>query len=292
MTQSVITKKVWDSCQNHPFQMVLWPKPAKPNGTLVVIHHGLGEHASRFEEVGLLLTQEGFEVRSYDCRGHGQSLGKRGDAAGLDGLVSDFEEILPALIETTSCERVVVMGHSMGGAVIGRYLTARPIHSKVEGAVLSAPALAVPISPINDVKLKLGRILNRYMPTLTLPSGLDITGISSDVTEVDRYLADKWVHHMISTRLATGLIDGSEEVLKGAHRLSVPTLIYHGTEDTICHIDGSRQFARQAPVGMVAFREIMGGRHELHHEVPAIRDQWWHHLSRWLSHQAAEVKAA
>jgi alpha-beta hydrolase superfamily lysophospholipase len=207
-------------------------------------------------------------------------------------LVSDFEEILPVLIETTSCERVVIMGHSMGGSVIGRYLTARLVHSKVEGAILSAPALAVPISPINDVKLKLSRILNRYVPTLTLPSGLDMTGISSDAAQVDRYLDDKWVHDMISTRLATALIDGSKEVLKGAHRLSVPTLVYHGTEDTICDIEGSREFARQAPVGMVAFREIIGGRHELHHEVPEIREQWWLNLSRWLSHQVAEAEAA
>ncbi|MBT6177089.1 MAG: alpha/beta hydrolase [Deltaproteobacteria bacterium] len=292
MTQSVIQKKVWDNCQNHPFQLALWPKPAEPNGTLVVIHHGLGEHASRYEEVGLRLTELGFEVRSYDCRGHGQSLGKRGDAAGLDGLVSDFEEILPTLIDTTSCTRVVIMGHSMGGAVVGRYLTARPIHSMIEGAILSAPALAVPISPINDLKLRLGRVINRYMPTLTLPSGLDTLGISSDTSEVARYLADKWVHDMISTRLATGLIDCSAEVLKGAHRLSVPTLVYHGTEDTICAIDGSRQFARQAPVGMVALREIMGGRHELHHEVPEIKAQWWMHLSRWLTHQVADAKAA
>ena len=28
-------------------------------------------------------------------------MGKRGDADGIDGLVADFEEILPALIETT-----------------------------------------------------------------------------------------------------------------------------------------------------------------------------------------------
>ncbi len=292
MTQSVIKKKIWDNSRREAFQLVFWPQPEKPNGRLVVIHHGLGEHAARFEAVGLKLVELGFEVRSYDCRGHGQSMGKRGDAAGVDGLVADFEEILPVLIETTSCKRVVVLGHSMGGAVVSRYLTARPVHSKVEGAILSAPALAVPISPINEIKLKVGRILNRYVPTLTLPSGLDVDGISSDPSEVERYQADKWVHEMVSTRLGASIVDGSEEILKGAHRLSVPTLLYHGTEDPICDIEGSRQFSRLAPVGMVAFREIMGGRHELHHEVPTIRDQWWDQLSRWLSNQVALAKVA
>ena len=55
-------------------------------------------------------------------------------------------------------------------------------------------------------------------------------------------------------------LDGSDEILKGAYRLAIPTLLYHGTEDTICDIEGSRQFSRLAPVGMVAFHEIMGGR--------------------------------
>ena len=292
MTQSVIRKKVWDNSRREMFQLVLWPSPEKPNGSVVVIHHGLGEHASRYEAVGMRLVNMGFEVRSYDCRGHGQSMGKRGDADGIDGLVADFEEILPALIETTQATRVVVMGHSMGGAVISRYLTVRPVHSKVEAAILSAPALAVPISPINEVKLKIGRILNRYVPTLTLPSGLDVDGISSDPAEVERYHSDKWVHDMVSTRLGASIVDGSDEILKGAYRLAIPTLLYHGTEDTICDIEGSRQFSRLAPVGMVAFREIMGGRHELHHEVPTLRDQWWDQLSRWLSHQEVSVEAA
>jgi len=292
MTQSVIKKKIWDNSRRDAFQLASWPKPENPNGTLIVIHHGLGEHVCRYEAMGIALTKIGFEVRSYDCRGHGQSLGKRGDASGLDGLVADFEEILPVLIDSTDCRRVVVMGHSMGGAVIARYLTARPLHSMVQAAILSAPALAVPISPINDVKLKVGRVLNRYVPTLTLPSGLDTDGISSDPAERQRYLDDKWIHDMISTRLATSLIDSSDEIIQGSFRLSVPTLVYHGTEDTICDIDGSRQFVRGAPSGMVAFREILGGRHELHHEVPSIRDQWWEQLTRWLSHQVLSEQAA
>lgn len=271
---------------------MLWPKPRSPNGVVVVIHHGLGEHAGRYEAVGSQLVELGFEVRSFDCRGHGQSLGKRGDAAGVDGLVTDLEEILPAILETSCAKRAVLMGHSMGGAVVARYLTARPVHSALVGAILSAPALAVPISPVNDLKLRAGRFLNCYAPQFTLPSGLDTNGISSDPSEIDRYLNDKWVHDWVSLRLATSIVDDAGAIIEGAGRLNVPTLIYHGTEDTICDIDGSRQFVRQAPIGMVAFREIQGARHELHHEMPALRVQWWDNLSRWLTHQVLNERAA
>ncbi len=285
-------KKVWDDYRGHPFQLTRWPKPVEPNGTLVVIHHGHGEHSGRYDRLAQRFWTLGFEVASFDCRGHGQTLGRRGDAAGVEGLVEDFEAILPVLIDGCEAERVLLYGHSMGGAAVGRYLTACPVHGAVSAAILSAPALAVPRAPLDEVKLRMARSIGRFFPTLTLPSGIETHGISSDPAEVRRYEEDPLIHDKISCRLGVGLIDMGDEIIADAGRLSVPTLLYHGTDDPICSIEGSRKFARLAPSGLITFREVSGARHEIHHETGRIQDQWWSQVESWLSRHAAVSDAA
>ena len=51
------------------------PKDATPRGVVLLVH-GLGEHAGRYDAVASILRSWGFEVRGYDQRGHGQSGGK------------------------------------------------------------------------------------------------------------------------------------------------------------------------------------------------------------------------
>ena len=45
---------------------------------VVVIVHGLGEHAGRYDHVARRLNSWGFAVRGYDHYGHGDSGGVRG----------------------------------------------------------------------------------------------------------------------------------------------------------------------------------------------------------------------
>ena len=97
---------------------------------------------------------------------------------------------------------------------------------------------------------------------------------------------------MISCRLGVGLIDLGEQIIADAGSLTVPTLLYHGTDDPICSIEGSRQFARMAPSGLVTFREVSGARHEIHHETQRIQSQWWGQVESWLTRYAALSDAA
>ena len=60
-----------------------WKKPKKIKGTICIIH-GLGEHQNRYKHVSDFFANNGFEVYTYDQRGHGQSQGKRGHTPSLD----------------------------------------------------------------------------------------------------------------------------------------------------------------------------------------------------------------
>ena len=56
-----------------------WHLPAgvAQRGAVLVVH-GLGEHAGRYDQLARALNSWGFAVRSYDQYGHGESDGTRG----------------------------------------------------------------------------------------------------------------------------------------------------------------------------------------------------------------------
>ena len=118
-----------------------WPVAADtPLRGLVVLVHGLGEHAGRYGAVAEQLNTWGFAVRGYDHYGHGESAGPRG------GLSSDTR-LLDDLADMIECTRarlppglpLVLLGHSMGGLVAARLVSLNLC--PVDALVLSSPAL-------------------------------------------------------------------------------------------------------------------------------------------------------
>jgi alpha-beta hydrolase superfamily lysophospholipase len=59
-----------------------WASPDHPVGQILLVH-GLGEHARRYDALADVLTDVGWRVSAYDQIGHGQSPGRRGDQ-GID----------------------------------------------------------------------------------------------------------------------------------------------------------------------------------------------------------------
>jgi pimeloyl-ACP methyl ester carboxylesterase len=73
-----------------------------------------------WDDVTPLLVEAGLEVIRYDCRGHGES-GGGGQAPTLNRLAADLNVVLDHL----ALERVVLLGHSMGGATILQHAVAQ-----------------------------------------------------------------------------------------------------------------------------------------------------------------------
>ncbi|MEJ2585670.1 MAG: alpha/beta fold hydrolase, partial [Robiginitalea sp.] len=128
-------------------------------------------------------------------------------------------------------------------------------------------------------KWQLGKVLQRIAPHITLPAGLDPKGISRDPREVSAYQEDPLIHDRVSPAYSFPVIEAGEWALANASKLTVPTLILHGTSDPIIDPEGSRLFDQKAP-GTTLF-EIEGGYHELHHDLD--RDRYFKAIDKWLS---------
>jgi acylglycerol lipase len=258
-----------------------WPSKARSR-TLLAIHHGLGEHSGRYESFARHLVELPVQLWSYDLRGHGESTGKRGHAEGLSQLADDFGALLPVMMERSQADHAIVFGHSLGAAAMGWYLTHHTLPGYVTAALLSAPAVKVPGTLGVRVRKLAGRALSRFVPSLTLPSGLDSNYISSDPSEVARYRQDPLIHDRLSVRLGLSILDGGPQIVQRAGQVKLPVLMWHGLDDGIVDVAGSRELFAAWGGTDKAFVELPGYRHESHHERPDRAASLFERIRAWL----------
>ena len=259
-----------------------WPLPVRqrPRGVVLIVH-GLGEHAWRYDAMAQRLNEWGFHVRAYDQRGHGGSGGARGVLPSDDALLADLLEIIEAtrvhLTEPWACP-LILLGHSMGGLVVST-LVQRGL-APVDHLVLSSPALDAGIGPVQK---RLIALLKRWAPNLTLPNGLDVQALSHDPAVVAAYQKDPMVHDRISARLADFIDRNGPEVVAAAPTWTVPTLLLYAEQDRLVRPQGSRAFAAVAPKPLVSSHCLKDQYHEIFNEAdpsPAFGA-----LKEWLAEQ-------
>ena len=251
---------------------------------IVLIVHGLGEHAGRYEGVAQRLMQWGFEVRAYDQRGHGRSDGQRGALPESNVLLEDLAEMVDEArlhgmpFPTTAGELetehaapknlpLILLGHSLGGLVAARFvaLNLRP----VEGLVLSSPALDSSLSIFQ--KLWLAASL-KFMPLITVNNGLNPDHLSRDPRVVKAYLEDRLVHNKISPRLGHFIATAGPATIAAAANWRTPMLLMYAGTDKLVNPEGSRRFAtlaaqsRAVKPGVVTAKCFDGYYHELFNE--------------------------
>ena len=243
-----------------------WPLPSRrrPRGVVLIVH-GLGEHAWRYDPLAQRLNEWGFAVRAYDQRGHGDSGGEHGVLPDDDALLDDLYEVLEDtrkhIAQPWACP-LILLGHSMGGLVAATWVLRGA--SPVDALVLSSPALDAGIGPLQK---RLIALLVRWAPNFTLSNGLDPRQLSHDPAVVDAYRKDKRVHDRISARLARFIDANGPPVVAAAPSWSVPTLLLYAGADRLVRPDGSRAFAAVAPRNVVTSQCLEGQFHEIFNEV-------------------------
>lgn len=254
-----------------------WPlEPGKNLRGVVLLVHGLGEHAGRYDRVARQLNDWGFAVRGYDQYGHGESGGPRGGLPTDDRLLDDLTDIVDSTRARMNPKTpLILLGHSMGGLVAGRFvsLAIRP----VEALVMSSPALD---PGLNAVQKILVAVLPKVAPNLRVGNGVDASFLSHDPAVVAAYRADKLVHDRISGRLARFIAEGGPATVARAPGWKVPTLLMYAGADKLLNPAGSRAFAAAAPKQVVSARCFETLYHEIFNELQSA--PVFAELKQWL----------
>ena len=250
------------------------PGPAR---AVVVVVHGLGEHAGRYHGLAECLHEWGFAVWAHDHYGHGESSGPRGGLPSELRLVDDLALVVDDARRENPGLPVVLLGHSLGGLVVAS-LIARGVRH-VNAAVLSSPGLDPGLNGFQKLLLV---VLPRIAPDLRVGNGLDDNYLSHDPAVVQAYRDDPLTHDRIGGRLARFLAYEGEAVQQRAANWPVPTLLLYAGDDRLVRPAASRAFAAAAaPSGKVEAQCFDTLYHEIFNELEA--DPVFEALQRWLN---------
>jgi alpha-beta hydrolase superfamily lysophospholipase len=247
-----------------------WFAPHGPPRGAALVLHGYAEHCGRYHEVARVLSDAGLATLTFDFRGHGKSGGQRGFTRRIRDYLDDMDAGLRELDRRTRASLRVtppklptlLVTHSNGGLVALRALadpTREP--ASVVGAVLSSPFLGLR-AKVPPIKGLVGRLAGRYVPTLSLPSELDINHLTHDADKLAARRADTLCHEVATARWFTAALRAHTYIRDHIARVHVPTLWLVAGGDRIADPTVTRavQARLRAPSSYHEFADM-------HHEV-------------------------
>lgn len=249
---------------NHGTRIIydIWHPDGEPVAILVLAH-GLGEHARRYDHVIARLTDLGFVVYAPDHRGHGRSGGKRVELKEWRDYTDDLHRVFAVARAAYPGLPVYLLGHSMGGAIALDY--ALDHQADLDGLILSAPAVDV-TSGTPGIVVAVGKVIGKYLPGLPVEN-LDANLVSRDPKVVSAYNTDPLVHHgKVPAGIARGMILNAESLPARLPSLTLPLLLLHGEQDGLANVNGSRMIASTAGTKDLTYKEYPGLYHEVFNE--------------------------
>lgn len=266
-----------------------WPVKTGGDPTAVVIAlHGLNDHGGRFGYPAAAWSDQGISVYAYDQRGFGENA--REDLwPGSDALVNDLLDFTRLAAGRHPGVPIVLLGESMGGAIILSAMGGSKLPPEVKRAVLVAPAVRGrrALGPF----LSGGLWLMAHLLPGYAPSTEDETfGLSDDEALTKRLIADPGYRKSIRIDSVYGLVELMDQAVAAAPRLDRPVLVIYGGQDNLVPVSSVRQALRVMPedITVNCYRPYSG--HLLFHEKlgpedgrPAVSPEpVWQAAAHWM----------
>jgi len=243
-------------------QGYIWRTEAAPRAVISLVH-GFGEHSGRYAPMAEALNDAGIAMVTLDLRAHGRSEGKRGVVHNYENFYGDVD----ALIQKTRAEFPdsphILMGHSMGGALVMNYRLARDLPHTL-AYIITAPLLEL-TTPYSESLRPFMNILRKLAPNFTFGKPLPSDHISSLRKEAVKYENDPLIGGPVNAGLGLDMIDYGRKALARAKDWNAPLLLMHSHHDKITDCDASAEFAAQAQ--QVEFIAYDKAAHEIHNDV-------------------------
>ncbi|WP_420845735.1 lysophospholipase [Mycobacterium timonense] len=255
----------------------VWMPEVAPRAVLV-LSHGFGEHARRYDHVARRFGAAGLVTYALDHRGHGRSGGKRVLVRDIHEYTTDFDTLVGIATREHHGLKCIVVGHSMGGGIVFAYGVERP--DNYDLMVLSGPAVAAQdqVSPLLALAAK---VLGGIVPGLPAQE-LDADAVSRDPEVVAAYRSDPLVYHgKVPAGVGRALLQVGETMPERAPALTAPLLVVHGSDDRLIPVAGSRRLVECVGSADVELKVYPGLYHEVFNEPE--REQVLDDVVGWIT---------
>lgn len=212
------------------------------SGPAVVFSHGYPLSSDAWEYQMMFLSQKGFRVIAHDRRGFGRS-----SQPGRGYDYDTFADDLAALIDAFDLKDVTLVGHSMGGGEVARYIARHGEQRVAKAAFIGSvtPFLlqtatnphGAPAAVFAEMRAAVQADRSQWTKDVTMPY-YSYNRPGAHVSEGVR--DDYWRQGM-----ATGMLAATHAITAFSEtdfrddlaKISVPTLVIHGTDDQIVPIE-------------------------------------------------------
>lgn len=255
------------------------PTQGEPRAVLVIMH-GLKDHADRYSELAEKLVGEGFAVHAFDLRGHALSEGERAWVEKFDHFVQDLDAFMARVRQKEPGKKIFLYGHSAGGAISALYsLEKKP---DLAGLILAAPALK-PGKDVSGFLIAASGFMSAVAPRAKLVENPP-EKFSRDPAVVEAMKRDPLIHNENGpARLGAEILNAMERISKKAPELSMPLLVLHGDADQLTNIEGSQEFVNKVSSTDKRLITYPGLSHDLVHEPE--KQQVIEDIRAWLTGQ-------
>lgn len=237
------------------------------SGRPVILIHGWPLSADSWDDQAMAIADAGYRAIAYDRRGFGRS-SQPWQGYDYDTLTDD----LSAVIEQTAAQDAVLVGFSMGGGEVARYMSRYGSKNVVKAALISS---VVPFMlKTSDNPAGTEQSVFDGMATAILDDRAaffagffrDFFGCKLNANAVSEPVLE-WARSMsmqasLKATLACAKSFASTDFRDDLSAFKLPTLIIHGTQDQTVPIKASGRAAAEGIEGSV-FIEYEGASHGL-----------------------------
>ena len=230
-----------------------WPNPEATFAVLLA--HGIGEHAGRYEHVASHLVDHGAVVYAPDHRGHGRSDGERALVDDVDAMAADLHLVAGRVRDDHPALPLVLIGHSLGGIIATRF--AQQHLEELDALVLSAPVIGG--NPGFEALLGMD-------PMPDVP--VDPAALSRDPAVGVAYAADPLIYHgPLLRETLQGIFGAVAAIAQGPDFGDLPTLWIHGENDPLAPYDVTKAAFEHVGGPKLEAKVYPGAMHEIFNET-------------------------
>jgi lysophospholipase len=262
----------------------------------VIVSPGRTEYIEKHASTAVDLIARGFNVLIVDQRGQGWS--DRLTADPMAGHMDSFDDaaVHVSLAIEAAGERLtgphILLCHSMGGC-IGLQGALQGKFPTVVAAAFSAPmwGLAVPFyaRPMTKVMIGVGQSASiaPTTPKVWAPDVFEGNAVTHDARHFARnnslFLAEPCLQIGGPTNgwIAAAFATMDSFTPERLATLALPILVVSAEAEAVVDNDAHVRIVGQLP--NATLRTVPGAKHEILHELPALRDQFWDHFDAWIT---------
>ncbi|KAG9042073.1 hypothetical protein FS837_011370 [Tulasnella sp. UAMH 9824] len=276
---------------------------ASPKAHVVCVH-GFQEHIGRYDHVFQRVQRAGIEVFAFDQRGWGRTVfdeqhkspNSHYGVTTRPQQLGDLEFFVKRESEKAKADGVPLFlwGHSMGGALVLSFVTAKdgsPAESTINllsGALVCSP-LIQQTTPASKLLRVVGSFLSKIVPWASFPAEIPAADLSKDSAVVAAARIDTYMKPYASLGCLDGILSAGDFLHQKGYKdfpKDLPLLMWHGTADKVCSYHAAKAFYEQVTATDKNWIDWPDSYHEILNEPNGVWEKATDEAVSWFAKHA------